>query len=363
MQNSALQQPVSRFADADHAFSEALRRRVLEHLRAHPSGRFAGALTWLKVALLLASYLGVWAALSFARLTPAEGAGLALLLGFLGTCIALNVGHEAAHSVFSRREWVNALLYCAGFDLLGFSGYLWKLGHNRTHHQAANVPGRDVGCDGGPLLRLAAHTPWRPYHRYQHLYAPFLYSIYTLAWVLFRDWKVLLSGAPIAGVRVRHSPWRVAELAAIKAFYFAYAVGIPLAYSSFTPVQVLAGFVLMHMALSLYIAAMLFTSHLAEEPAFPVPDAQGRLPHSFARHQLLTTQDYHPESRLAAFFLGGFNAHAIHHLFPRVSSEHYPRLSAILARTCREHGIPYLTTTIRQGVASHLRYLRKMGER
>ncbi len=315
---------------------------------------------WAKAAFYVGGYVAIWALLCFAPLSSLAGVGLAMLLGLFGTGIALNIGHEASHELFSPHRRVNAALYWFSMNLLGTYHYLWKLGHERTHHPYVNIPGHDVGSDGGGLLRFTSKTPLKPFHRHQHLYGPALYTLYTLTWTLFRDWRVLRSG-DIAAERHAHPRWRYLELGAVKLGYFGYILAVPMAFSSFRWWEVLVGFAAMHAVLSLYLAAMLFTSHLALEPAFPEPDRHGAMPHSYFRHQLVTTMDVHPESRLANFLLGGFNAHAIHHFFPKVSSQHYPELTRILRQTCAEFGLPYLSTNLPHAVASHLRFLKANG--
>jgi linoleoyl-CoA desaturase len=52
-----------------------------------------------------------------------------------------------------------------------------------------------------------------------------------------------------------------------------------------------------------------------------------------------------------------------HHLFPRICHVHYPDLSRIVERTCRDCGVPFRThRSFLSGVASHYRWLRRMGQ-
>src|SRR5688572_14586219 len=96
-----------RYASGDREFFQALSERVHAYLAGGGHSRYADARMWAKAAFFLGAYLAVWAALAFAPLTALQGLPLVLILGFLGTGIALNIGHESTHSAFSRREWVN----------------------------------------------------------------------------------------------------------------------------------------------------------------------------------------------------------------------------------------------------------------
>jgi linoleoyl-CoA desaturase len=77
-----------------------------------------------------------------------------------------------------------------------------------------------------------------------------------------------------------------------------------------------------------------------------------------------TTADFAPKSRLAAWYCGGLNFQIEHHLFPRVCHIHYPAISKIVARTCGEFGISYVSyPTLRAAVVAHLRFLKKLGQK
>ena len=246
---------------------------------------------------------------------------------------------------------------------LGLYAHFWDLGHNKSHHYKTNVAHEDVGVDAGGALRFHSGTAWRPIHRFQHLYAFPLYSVYTLLWAVVRDWRVLKEGVLNEAVRIKLSPLRIAELVFVKLSYFTYALIIPMLYSPFTWKEVLLGFLVMHAVLSIYVAFTLFSSHINDQVEMFDVSEESRLEHSFVRHQFLTTVDFSPDSRLANFFLGGFNSHVIHHLFPKIASIHYPAIADILESTAAEYRMPYLKSTLPKLFISHLRYLKKMGKK
>lgn len=82
----------------------------------------------------------------------------------------------------------------------------------------------------------------------------------------------------------------------------------------------------------------------------------------WARHQVETTVDFAPRSRLLAWYLGGLNFQVEHHLFSRVCHIHYPALATVVSAACADHGVSYKShATIWSAVASHTRWLRRMG--
>jgi linoleoyl-CoA desaturase len=100
-----------------------------------------------------------------------------------------------------------------------------------------------------------------------------------------------------------------------------------------------------------------------EEAEFPVPGARtGRIDHPWAIHQAETTVDFARRSHLLTWLVGGLNFQIEHHLFPRISHVNYPAISTLVEETCRDFGIRYAKhESFRAGLASHYRWLRRMG--
>jgi linoleoyl-CoA desaturase len=348
--------------DLDREFFATLTARVDGYFRATGKRRFANGAMWAKAGFFFFAYWVCWSTIVFGGVSATVALGLALLMGFFGTCNALNISHDASHFTFAKEKWKSSALFWLSLNQLGLYAHFWDLGHNKSHHYRTNIAHEDVAVDGGGALRFHTSAEWRPMHRFQHLYAFPLYSVYTMLWAIVRDWRVLFKGVISEAVPVRLSPLRIAELAFVKLAYFSYVLVIPMLYSPFTWRQVLVGFVAMHVVLSLYVAFTLFSSHLCEEVGFFDVSEESKIEHSFVRHQFLTTCDFYPDSRIANFFLGGFNSHVIHHLFPKISSVHYPALASILGTTAAEYKMPYVKSTLPRLFVSHLRFLKRMGE-
>ena len=77
-----------------------------------------------------------------------------------------------------------------------------------------------------------------------------------------------------------------------------------------------------------------------------------------------STVDFARRRRLLTWYLGGLNYQIEHHLFPKISHIHYPRLAPIVEGVCREFRVRY---TAHDGffpaISSHWRWLRTMGRR
>ena len=104
-------------------------------------------------------------------------------------------------------------------------------------------------------------------------------------------------------------------------------------------------------------------AHAVEQAEFPLPRSDtGRIENTWAIHQTETTVDFARRSRLVGWLLGGLNFQIEHHLFPRVCHINYPVMANLVEATCKEFGVRYTEhKSFRAGLASHFRWLRKMG--
>jgi linoleoyl-CoA desaturase len=82
----------------------------------------------------------------------------------------------------------------------------------------------------------------------------------------------------------------------------------------------------------------------------------------WAIHQLRTTANFATHNRIISWLVGGLNFQIEHHLFPKVSHVHYPKLSKIIRETCAEFNVPYQEyPRMWQAVVSHVAFLRQLG--
>ena len=82
---------------------------------------------------------------------------------------------------------------------------------------------------------------------------------------------------------------------------------------------------------------------------------------SWAVHELITTTNFAPSSRIFSWFIGGLNYQVEHHLFADVCHVHYRKISAIVAETTKEFGLPYNTQrTFLTAIRQHALMLRTL---
>lgn len=314
----------------------------------------------LKTVVILAWFAAAYGFLVFVAdswLTAALGV-LAMASGFI--LVGFNIMHDGAHESYSRNWIVNRAMGWT-LDLLGGSQTLWRQKHNILHHTYTNIAGLDDDLETFGLLRLSPDQPRRPWHRFQHLYAPALYSLLTLSWVVYADFQKFFSG--------RIGDWELPKIPTAdrigffigKAAYLGYTLVLPMFFHS--PLVVIGAFVAVHLVTGLVISVVFQLAHTVEGNSFPKPDpASGNMEYEWAVHEVLTTADFAPRSRIVTWLCGGLNFQVEHHLAPRICHIHYPELNRLVRETCAEFGIPYnCHDTVRAAVATHFRFLRQLG--
>ncbi|MBX9851897.1 MAG: fatty acid desaturase [Cytophagaceae bacterium] len=62
--------------------------------------------------------------------------------------------------------------------------------------------------------------------------------------------------------------------------------------------------------------------------------------------------------------VGGLNFQVEHHLFPRISHIHYPKINQFVKETCKEFNVKYIEySSVFKAFRSHLSHLKKLGKR
>jgi linoleoyl-CoA desaturase len=347
-----------RFAGGAHdAFSREV-QRLAAPILADPQRRKRGrrllhakAAAW--AGLLTVSYGWLLAA-------PANGwvcLALAAIAAFAALMLAISAGHDAAHGVFLTSPRANRAVVIATFGLVGVDGNLWQRRHNGSHHAFPNVSGCDVDIDQNPVIRLSPHHARRPWQRWQHYYAPLAYGLVQLHSILIGD-AIYLFRRRVANIIRERPAWPdVAIFAGTKAAYALLALGLPALALARPWWQVACGWLAISTLTSLTFVVLLIGTHFVEASAHPLAAADGLIAGSWAHHQLATSLDWHPDSRLANALSGGANAHAAHHLFPRVPHVHYVALTPIIRDVARRRGVPYNRASFAGMIASHFRFL------
>ncbi len=340
-------------------FQAELRRRVDAYFNETGKPRRDCPQLYLKTAILLAGFVGFYVLLVFFAQTWWQALPLAILLGLTTAGIGLNIQHDGGHDAFSNRKWVNRLMAMT-LDLIGGSSFVWHHRHNVLHHTYVNITGHDTDIDIGELARITPFQKRRAIHRWQHYYMWLLYGFMAVRWQIFGDYldviRKKIGDHPIP----RPKRWDLAIFLGGKMLFLVLALGIPMLFHPWWVVLIFYGVAAMVTGITLSTVFQL--AHTVEEAAFIEPTDENLVENAWAIHQVESTVDFARRSRLAAWLMGGLNYQIEHHLFPRISHINYPAMSKIVEQTCREYDVAYHEhRTFRAGIASHFRWLRKMG--
>lgn len=265
-----------------------------------------------------------------------------LLMGLGKAGIGLSVMHDANHGSYSRHPMVNKIVSYV-MNMVGGSSINWQIQHNILHHSFTNVDGLDEDIDAGILLRFSPNQKRYPFHRAQWVYAWFFYGLMTIMWATTKDFRQLIryKRENMIESTGRSFPGLMTELIISKILYYGYVLIIPLMTIQLAWWQILLGFLAMHFVAGFTLACIFQPAHVMQSTEFPTPDKDGNLENTWAIHQLMTTTNFAPASRLFSWFIGGLNYQIEHHLFPNICHVHYRKISRIVRETAEEYGLPY----------------------
>lgn len=343
-------------------FYSELRARVRELVEEPGRERRAKVRMYVKSAFMIAWVVATWVGLLFFAQTWWQAALLAVSMGLALAGVGFNITHDANHGAYPGGTRVNRTMSWT-MDLIGASSYVWRTKHNTAHHTFTNISGADSDIDSMPFARFAPDQPRRRYHRFQHYYMWFLYGLFAIKWHTLGDFGYLrakkIGETPLKWPRGRE----LAGFWAGKVIFFSWTLVIPLLLH---PVwQVAVVFALASFVLAFTLAVTFQLAHCLEEAEFSsIEQMEEAGPSEWARHQIETTVDFAPRSRLLRWYLGGLNFQVEHHLFSRISHIHYPDMAVVVKEVCDKHGVQHQShDTLWPALASHARWLRQMGEK
>jgi linoleoyl-CoA desaturase len=296
----------------------------------------------------------------------ADSLWMVLLASFLlaqgYVLVGFNIMHDSVHGSLSRYRLLNKVMGYS-LNMMGGCQRLWYHKHNVLHHTYTNIAGVDTDLETNGMLRLNPHQQWRPWHRFQAIYALPIYSFLTLSMVLYTDYAKFFSN--------RIGPYKMPKptitetllFFLTKILYFFYTLALPM---FFHPVlNVLAVFLLVHIIVGFTMSVIFQLAHTVEENDFPVAQIpENIIENEWAIHQVETTANFSPRSRFAHWYMGGLNFQIEHHLFAKISHIHYRQISKIVEQTCSDFGISYTSyATLFKAFKTHLRFLREMSRR
>jgi linoleoyl-CoA desaturase len=340
------------------SFPKVLRSRLDRFFADQKISPKADGTMRVKIVAGLAVLVGAWVALYALRPDSWKFVALYLLGGIAQTFLLLNIAHDSNHNAISSLSLINKTLNYV-FDLCGISSYMWRILHHRGHHSCINLHGEDDALSGRGIFRFTPYESRLPWHRFQHIYALFVYALFSLDYVFFRDFQCFFFPNHEYLRRTKHSLREYAILFAGKGFYLTYMLVLPVMVLRKSPLLVAGAFLLVNLIVGLTVTLVFQSTHTLDSTYFP--SGRGEFDDG-VYHIFATTADYATENPLVGWLVGGLNHHIVHHLCPFVCHTHYAPLTRIVKETAEEFGVSYRQNpTMTGAIRHHLILLKQLG--
>lgn len=323
-------------------FYKTLQKRVRGYFKENKISKYGNFSMILKTIAMLTFYLAPLALLTFLFESTWLIFAMWVVAGFGMAGVGLSIMHDANHGAYSKHKKVNSFVGAVLY-LTGGSDAMWRIQHNVLHHTYTNVTGMDEDIDPGKVMRFSPHEERLPMHKYQHIYAWFLYGLMTIMWITVKDFKQLYRYKQMGLTQTQSGSFNKLLFITIisKIAYYAVFLAIPLIFSAAPWYVTVLGFLSMHYITGVILGAIFQPAHVVPSSNYPMPDESGNIKADWAVSQLFNTANFAPNSKLFSWYVGGLNFQVEHHLFPNICHIHYKKISKIVKQTAEEFNLPY----------------------
>jgi len=358
------ERPNLRFNHKDKPdFYATLRKRVNAYFEETQLSKHYNGKMVFKTIFILTVFFATYGLLLSNNFATQPGILLAIAIvhGFFTALIGLNIAHDAIHGAYAKTPFWNKVIGTS-FNFIGANDFMWKTSHNGMHHSHTNIVDYDADIEQIPLIRLNPHQDLWWIHRFQHIYIFVLYSFTSIAWVFARDYAEYFHPKVNGKGKTDKPVWEFVRMVLFKLFYYTFFVVVPFIVMDIPWQYFVIGFVVMHLVEGLTLALIFQLAHVIEGTDFPLPDANNKIDHSWAAHQLYTTANFGCKNDFLNYICGGLNFQVEHHLFPTICHVHYKQIAPIIEATAKEYGLPYNNhPTYFGALGSHIRQLKTFG--
>ncbi len=348
--------------DLDRHFSDTLKIRVANYFTDNGIDRNANSDMVIKSIVAIGFYLFTYLVMVFSGISSVPILfGLWALLGVGQAFIGTAVMHDVLHGSYSKDKRINRIMTFAPI-IIGVEPLTWKIQHNVLHHTYTNIEEADEDIAPRYVLRFTPNQPKRWFHRFQHIYVVFFYSIPIIIWATAKDFIKIFKYRKLGLIQ----PGRALANAFIgvvfrkSIFYFIF-LAVPMWALPVSAGMVIGMFITMLVVTGLVLSLVFQTAHLVPDLSF-VEQEEEYIRQNWSTHQLLTTTNYATGNKFLTWFFGSLNFQVEHHLFPNICHVHYPQLAKIVKATALEFGLPYHEQkTFGSAIAQHFKMLYALG--
>jgi len=336
-------------------FAKSLHSAILNYIEIN--GRYANWFFWVKAIVLFTTWIVIYVYLNFFHHGAQSTAFFfGLIWGILSLLMIFNIGHDAVHGVVSKRKWINNLLGYT-FNISGGNRYSWYLKHNLAHHLNTNTEGLDFDTALDPLLRVSSKAKYRSYYRWQILWVLPVYSLLSLLIIFVADIAIFFQTKKAELVK-KHALKEWLILIGSKLFYLVIVFVIPTTFGQYMFTDILKVFFAFQLINGLVIACVFMPSHYFNNSTFYTSKKERP---KWTLHQLQTTMDLSPRSKITTQILGGLNLNVAHHLYPNFCHNHYFEIDEMIRKSCKADQIEYHSKSYPAAIVDHVKYLNHLG--
>lgn len=339
--------PVKFLNTKDPEFIKELRSRVNEYFNSNGISKFGNGQMVFKSIVMLLIFFVPYALVLFSGWT--NDWVLTLLWISMGVGMAgigMSIMHDANHGSYSKNQKLNTLIGHVIF-FVGGSSLTWKIQHNHFHHAYTNIHGVDEDIESINILRFSPHQDLKKIHRFQFIYAWFFYGLMTLSRFLVKDYDQIIHYKKMGLVKDENRSFGglFFRLVMSKLLYAFLIIALPILITDVLWWKTILFFLVMQFTSGFILGIVFQPAHVMPDTKFPLPNKAGQVENNWGIHQLLTTTNFAPKSKLFSWFVGGLNYQIEHHLFPGISHVHYKNISVLVKKTASEYGLPYNSQT------------------
>ena len=346
---------------SDNDFHKVLRQRVNDYFKQQDLSKYGGISMLFKAVFMLGLYFIPVIVFLVTDLHILIQLLLWIIMGVGMAGIGLSVMHDANHGAFSKSPLVNKLAGLTA-NVIGGHAKLWKLQHNVLHHTFTNVIDADDDISTSSILRFSPNHPLKKIHKYQHIFAFFLYTLMTFSWSVWADYTQAVRFKQKGLFKQDAFKKDMVNIILWKIIYFSYLIIVPIFVFDKSWWLVLLGFMVMSMVCGWILSVIFQLAHVMPNCDFPVSDEKGVIDNSWAVHQLHTTSNFSQKSKLFSWYIGGLNYQIEHHLFSNICHVHYPKIAKIVKQTAAEFNLPYYDNgNFFKAMVQHYKMLKFLG--
>ena len=284
-------------------FHETLKKKVKEHFAEKWISEKWNRRLYRKTIILFSVWIGCYVGIMLSNISMLLTISLYIIIGITGAFIGFNVMHDGGHGSYSHKKWLNTIMGYS-MNLLGSDLFLRKIQHNVLHHTYTNIEWYDNDIDSRPVFRFHPWQERKRFHKYQHLYFLPLYGVSTFMLMFYSDFKRYFTRR-IGVMNFRKMSLREhITFWSTKVFLIGFYYLIPAL--TIGRGAALIWLICMYFCMGVFLTIIFQLAHVVERTDMVEHDDH-KVDEHRAIHEVETTANFSPKSKLRTRFLGGLN--------------------------------------------------------